>query len=105
MTEWLGSLELAFSAEALPLNDWLPIVEAGLGNLTVGVIPPALDQVLVGAIDRSRNPDLQVVFVLGVNEGVFPAPPPVPLYEPRRSRSAGLVQRARRAGFSPANRP
>ena len=88
MTEWLGSLELAFSAEALPLNDWLPIIEAGLGNLTVGVIPPALDQVLVGAIDRSRNPDLQVVFVLGVNEGVFPAPPPVPALLNRVDREA-----------------
>jgi ATP-dependent helicase/nuclease subunit B len=42
----------------------------------VGVIPPALDQVLVGAVDRSRNPDLRLLLVLGLNDGVFPAVPP-----------------------------
>jgi ATP-dependent helicase/nuclease subunit B len=40
--------------------------------LTVGVIPPALDQVLIGAIDRSRNPELKLAIVLGLNEE-FPA--------------------------------
>src|SRR6185295_16443234 len=58
-----------------PLREWLPILEAGLGNLSVGVIPPALDQVLIGAIDRSRNPDIKLALVLGMNETVFPAPP------------------------------
>ncbi|MBI5383672.1 MAG: PD-(D/E)XK nuclease family protein [Verrucomicrobia bacterium] len=76
MQLWLANLALAFPTEALPLRDWLPILEAGLGGLTVGVIPPALDQVLLGAIDRSRNPDLQLAIILGLNEGVFPAPPP-----------------------------
>jgi ATP-dependent helicase/nuclease subunit B len=59
------------------LRDWLPSLEAGLANLTVGVIPPALDEVLVGAVDRTRNPDLKLALVLGVNESVFPAVPPV----------------------------
>jgi ATP-dependent helicase/nuclease subunit B len=78
MNTWLDSLALAFSQESLPLRDWLPILEAGLANLTVGVIPPALDQVLIGAIDRARNPDLKLAFVLGMNETVFPAPPVSP---------------------------
>ena len=68
-----GNLELAFPNENLPLRDWLPILEAGLADLSVGVIPPALDQVLIGAIDRARNPDLKLALVLGVNETVFPA--------------------------------
>ena len=75
MTEWLENLDLAFATEALPLRDWLPILESGLGGLTVGVIPPALDQVLVGTIDRSRNPELKLALVLGLNESIFPAPP------------------------------
>jgi len=75
MNAWLGNLALAFADESLPLRDWLPIIEAGLARLTAGVVPPALDQVLVGAIDRSRNPDLQRVILLGWNDGVFPAPP------------------------------
>ena len=75
LNDWLDNLERAFAREVLPLREWLPILEAGLAGMTVGVIPPSLDQVLVGSVDRSRNPDLQIVFVLGMNEGVFPAPP------------------------------
>jgi ATP-dependent helicase/nuclease subunit B len=78
MKAWLDNVTLAFADEALALRDWLPILEAGLANLTVGVIPPALDQVLIGAIDRARNPDLKLALVLGVNESVFPAAPDAP---------------------------
>ncbi len=79
MNAWLENLDRAFPVERLPLREWLPILEAGLGGLSVGVIPPALDQVLIGAIDRSRNPDLKLVVVLGLNEGVFPAHPRGPI--------------------------
>lgn len=75
MQVWRDNLERAFPVEALSVREWLPILEAGLASLTVGVLPPALDQVLVGAVDRSRNPDLKLVLVLGLNEGVFPSPP------------------------------
>jgi ATP-dependent helicase/nuclease subunit B len=75
MQSWLENLEVAFSQHALTLREWLPILEAGLASLSVGVIPPALDQVLVGAIDRSRNPDLKLTILLGMNEAVFPATP------------------------------
>jgi ATP-dependent helicase/nuclease subunit B len=74
----LENLALGFARENLPLRDWLPIVESGLTSLTVGVIPPTLDEVLIGAVDRARNPNLKFALVLGVNESVFPAPPHVP---------------------------
>lgn len=72
LNAWLEDVELAFGNETIALTEWLPILEAGLSGLSVGVIPPALDQVLVGAVDRSRNPDLKLALVLGVNETVFP---------------------------------
>jgi ATP-dependent helicase/nuclease subunit B len=92
MNGWLANVELAFGEEALALADWLPILEAGLANLSVGVIPPALDQVLIGAIDRSRNPELKLVVLPGWNETVFPAlPEPGPLLtESERDALAGL---------------
>src|ERR1051326_320571 len=81
MNAWLDNIEMAFSEERLPLREWLPILDAGLANLSVGVIPPALDQVLIGAIDRSRNPDIKLALLLGMNETVFPArPEPSPLF-------------------------
>ncbi len=78
MNAWLDNLVRAFPRETLPLRDWLPVLEAGLAGLTVGVIPPALDQALIGAIDRARNPDLKFCLVLGANESVFPATPSAP---------------------------
>jgi ATP-dependent helicase/nuclease subunit B len=86
MNAWLDNLALAFpthvpnasSAESRTVQEWLPILEAGLAGLTVGVIPPVLDEVLVGAIDRARNPDLKLTLVAGVNESVFPAAPATP---------------------------
>jgi len=77
MQHWIENVALAFAGDSLLLTEWLPILESGLAGLTVGVIPPVLDQVLIGAIDRSRNPDLRQTFVLGVNEKVFPAVPAV----------------------------
>lgn len=90
MSDWAANIALAFPGQPLPLATWLPILEAGLGSLTVGVIPPVLDQVLIGAVDRSRNPDLKHLFLLGMNEGLFPAPPsrPALLTEADRERLA-----------------
>ena len=97
MESWLKNLELAFADESLALRDWLPVLEAGLANLTVGVIPPALDQVLIGAIDRSRNPDLKRAYVLGLNEGVFPATPSAPVLLTDADRDA-LARRGANLG-------
>jgi ATP-dependent helicase/nuclease subunit B len=72
---WLKNIELAFPDEPLTLREWLPILDAGLANLTVGLIPPALDQVVVGEVDRSRNLESQLVLVLGMNDTVFPEHP------------------------------
>lgn len=79
MMSWLDNLALAFPREPLPLREWLPVLETGLASLSVGVVPPSLDQVLVGAIDRARNPDLKFALLLGMNESVFPAAPTAPL--------------------------
>ena len=44
------------------------ILEAGLSEAKVGVIPPAADQVLVGDMERTRLKDIKVLFFVGVNE-------------------------------------
>lgn len=61
--------------EQLTLESYSKVLEAGLENLTMGLIPPGLDQVLVGSLERSKNPNLKAVFVVGVGDGVFPARP------------------------------
>ena len=68
----LENLVRAFGEEKRAPSDWIMLLESGFENLSVGLIPQALDQVLVGAIDRSRNPDLKLTLLLGLNEGLFP---------------------------------
>lgn len=87
---WLNNVELAFSNASRSLREWLPILENGIARLSVGVIPPTTDQVLIGSIDRTRSPNVKLALVLGLNEGVFPASLPIPsiLTEAERSQIA-----------------
>lgn len=76
---WDGVIQLldqlveALGDDHLPLGEFMRILDAGLEGLQLALIPPALDQVFVGALDRSRNPDVRAAFVLGVSDGVLPA--------------------------------
>ncbi|WP_151735901.1 helicase-exonuclease AddAB subunit AddB [Paenibacillus tengchongensis] len=49
------------------------VLETGLAELKLGLVPPALDQVLVGTMDRTRVSGVKYAFLLGFNEGVVPA--------------------------------
>lgn len=49
------------------------LIDSGLDSIALGLVPPSLDQVLVGSIDRTRSTRVDYCFVLGVNDGVLPA--------------------------------
>jgi ATP-dependent helicase/nuclease subunit B len=70
--ELLDDLADALADEPLAAEDAARVVEAGLASLTLGLIPPTVDQVLLGSIERSRHPDIKAVIVIGFNDGVFP---------------------------------
>ena len=48
------------------------LMESALGATRARLTPPTLNQVTVGSVDRSRTPDVEAVFVMGMNEKVFP---------------------------------
>ncbi len=73
----IGVLDQAVSVmreTPVTLEDFREILEAGLEGLRLRLVPPSLDEVLVGSIERSRHPAVRAAFVLGVNERVFPRP-------------------------------
>lgn len=72
----LDEMVEAFGDRKMTPERYLQILEAGLEGLKLGLIPPGLDQVFAGSLDRSRNPDSRAVFLLGVNEGVIPSRAP-----------------------------
>ena len=71
----LADLETALGDEAFGVVELGSILDAALAQLTLGLAPPMLDQVLVGSIERSRHPDIKALILLGLNEGLFPAIP------------------------------
>jgi ATP-dependent helicase/nuclease subunit B len=58
--------------EQLGIDDFVDVLETGLERFDLALTPPTVDQVLVGAVDRTRCPALDTVFVLGLNDGEFP---------------------------------
>ncbi|MBY6036400.1 helicase-exonuclease AddAB subunit AddB [Fictibacillus nanhaiensis] len=61
--------------ERLSKDTWLQMLETGLESMKFALVPPSLDQVLAGTLERSRFTDVRVNFLLGVNDGVIPAKP------------------------------
>ena len=71
----LDQLVETMGDEELSLANLIKIIEAGIDNIKMGLIPPGLDQVVIGSLGRSRISELKVVFVIGVEDGVLPARP------------------------------
>lgn len=59
--------------EILSKEVFAGILETGLKDLKLALIPPAMDQVIIGSIDRTRIHDVKHLFLLGINEGIMPA--------------------------------
>lgn len=66
MAELLGE-------ETMEVQEFTEILEAGLSEAKVGVIPPGIDQVQVGDIRRTRLAHVKILFFLGLNDGWVPA--------------------------------
>ena len=75
LVELLDQMVELLGDEPATLADFVEIYEAGVESFELAITPPTLDQVLVGQVDRTRTPDLKVVVVMGLNEGVFPKLP------------------------------
>lgn len=54
------------------LSDYIELM---LSVQTIGSIPQGLDEVVIGSADRIRIDSPKVTFILGANDGVFPAEP------------------------------
>ncbi|MBC8062193.1 MAG: helicase-exonuclease AddAB subunit AddB [Clostridiaceae bacterium] len=70
--ELLDQLVEVMGEEKVKLEDYLKLLETGINEYKVGLIPPSLDQVLVGSMERVKSHDVEMVYILGVNDGVFP---------------------------------
>lgn len=58
--------------DRVDLHDFSQIITDGLEELTFSLIPPSLDHVTYTAIERGYTMEGKIVFVCGLNDGVFP---------------------------------
>lgn len=70
----LDRLAEALPDVTLPAEAFLDLLKLMLGEVNMAQIPTSLDEVTVGAADLLRVGDVRQVYLLGVNEGEFPAP-------------------------------
>lgn len=61
--------------ETMELSTFRNVLESGFDSLRFSHVPPSIDHVVVGSIDRSRMHGIECAFLLGVNEGTWPMKP------------------------------
>ena len=69
----LDEINLIFGKEKITIDKFIKILKIGLKNSELGKIPASQDQVIVGDTDRSRSRKTKVIFIIGLNDGVFPS--------------------------------
>ena len=70
----MDELERVFAGRQEPAKIFVSVLTDALSSLTIKLIPPTLDQVLIGAIERSRHPDIRAMFLVGATQKQFPIP-------------------------------
>lgn len=58
--------------ENVTMDEYLKLLDAGLEEARVGVIPPGIDQVVVGDMQRTRLKDIKALIFVGANDTFLP---------------------------------
>ena len=58
--------------ESVSLSEYCRLLDAGLEEARVGVIPPSVDQVVVGDMERTRLKDIKALVFVGANDVYLP---------------------------------
>ncbi len=58
--------------EQISLREYCDLLDAGLEEAKVGVIPPSLDQVVIGDVERTRIKNIKALFFVGANDTLLP---------------------------------
>ncbi|MBV7276313.1 helicase-exonuclease AddAB subunit AddB [Clostridium sp. PL3] len=73
VVEVLDQIVEVVGEDTLSMDTFPKILATGFAEYQIGVIPPVLDQVLVGSVTRLKSHDVSALYIIGVNDGIFPA--------------------------------
>ena len=69
----LDELVLISKDKKVSFEKYIELIKTGLQTKDLGAIPATQDEVIFGDIDRSRSHNVKAVFIIGLNDGVFPS--------------------------------
>lgn len=72
VVDLLDQMVALTGSEKMSFKEYREILEAGYGEIKLGVIPQEADLVLVGDIERTRLPEVKALFFLGANDENIP---------------------------------
>lgn len=72
LMQLLEQMAALLEGEVLTLDEFIEILEAGILELQVGILPQDTDRVVMGDIERTRLKQVKALFFVGVNEGIIP---------------------------------
>ena len=71
--EILDEIVLVFKDDKITLDKYAQILKVGFKNSSLTKIPGTQDQVIMGDVERSRSHKVKVIFIIGLNDGIFPS--------------------------------
>lgn len=74
LTDTLDKIVLLNGETTVNVQEFYDMLVTAFSQSKIGFIPSAIDRVMVGNTERTRFDGIKVLFVLGVNEGIFPVP-------------------------------
>lgn len=69
----LDEIVLIFNDDKTTLDKYAQILKIGFKQSSLNKIPGTQDQVTMGDVDRSRSHKVKVIFIIGINDGIFPS--------------------------------
>lgn len=84
----LDHFAVALRTAVMTAEEWAELFSLAASSVDMGSLPQGLDAVQIGSAERMRFSAPRVVWILGANEGVFPAyPAPGGLFSDRERRT------------------
>lgn len=58
--------------DILNTEAFFDMISTGFNSVEIGIIPQAMDKIMVGNVQRTRTKDIKALIVMGANDGILP---------------------------------
>ena len=72
--ELLDEMVTTLGEDKTTFDKFAQILKQGISTKQIGLIPATKDGLTIGDVSRSRSSHIKVMYVVGVNDGIFPMP-------------------------------